>query len=758
MKWLLRCAGSCRRIPKGFRNKAQGCEARATLGKCGIVYANPNGVASSDHPENAATPLGLCRYRSTTQGSSWLATLGWMTQSPWDWKQDRRFIQKIFKPSVLFIVCVLFGCSHNAFAQTRLRRIEEPRWMKLRISEANAGVFAEGTFEETTFQNSSSSITHNHLFIGPSLGLNMEGSIYHPYLFRFLINTEGAYGWGQDNTETPLGSLHRSRMEYLGRFMGSADIFANKPFNVNIFGNYDHSYRDYDFFNRVVVDSLRYGTRLAYTKDDFTFNLSYTRQEEDASGLAGLSTSEQDVVAFQARHSRERGDTTLQYTYNEYNRGDFGRIGAGSDHSVSLADSEKFGAQDQFRLNSSLSYNHRDFFQAPSDEMNGRANLTIDHRPNLSSAYDVGFDHYDSGNFNSENYTGQAQLRHQLYESLSSTLIGQIADYEVSDSFASGYTRRFGGGFSEGYTKRLGTEHRLNITMSLMLEHVDQQSISTIENERHTFAVGVGGASLGGFFLNLPNVQESTVIVTDVNDSQPSFLAGLDYEVTTLGSRTLIQRLPGSRIPANATVLVDYQADPTAAGSYESLNEVFQIRFDLWKNLWGIYARLNLYLNNAPLDLRVQNLTAYTFGTDVTWKWLRAGAEYEIYNSDQSDYRTMRLFQSFSFKPDSASSLGVELSESWSDYAEANRHEENYRFITLYHRRMTHRLRLNFDGGIHLRRGRHVDQTLATARPGIEYIIGKTTIRADYDYEYQLFLNNEERSKHLFFLRMKRVF
>lgn len=659
---------------------------------------------------------------------------------------------------VWLALLVLVGFAFDSPAQSRLRRIEEPRWMKLRISEASAGLFAEGTYEETSFRNSSSTITHNHIFVGPSLGLNAEGSIYHPYLFRFLINTEGAYGWGEDHTETPLGTLHRSRMEYLGRFNGSADIFANKPFNVNVFGNYDHTYRDFDFFNRVTVDSLRYGTKLAYTKDAFSFNLGYTRQEEDASGLGGLSTTEQDVAAFQARHSRDRADTTLQYNYNEYNRGDFGRIGAGSDHSVSIADSEKFGAHDQFRLNSSLSYNHRDFFQAPSDELNGRASLTVDHRANLSSYYDVGFDHYDSGSFNAENYTGQAQLRHQLYESLNSTLIGQIADYEVSDNVASGYTRRFGGGFSEGYTKRLGTEHRLTITTSLMLEHVEQQSISTVENERHTFAVGVGGASLGGFFLNLPHVQESTIIVTDVNDTQPSFIVGIDYEVIMLGSRTLIQRLPGSRIPANATVLVDYLADPTAAGDYESLNEVFQVRVDLWNNFWGIYARLNLYLNNAPLNLRVQNLTAYTFGTDMTWQWLRAGAEYEIYHSDQSDYRTMRFFQSVSFKPDPSSSLGMELSESWSDYTSANRSEENYRFITLYHRRLTHRLRLNFDGGIHLRRGLNVDQTLATARPGLEYIIGRTTIRADYDYEYQLFLHNEERNKHMFFLRIKRMF
>jgi len=35
--------GSLHRIPKGFRNKAQGCEARATLGYPGENRVNPNG-------------------------------------------------------------------------------------------------------------------------------------------------------------------------------------------------------------------------------------------------------------------------------------------------------------------------------------------------------------------------------------------------------------------------------------------------------------------------------------------------------------------------------------------------------------------------------------------------------------------------------------------------------------------------------------------------------------------------------------------
>ena len=44
---------------------------------------NPNGVAA--HPgQPATTPLGLKTDRTVTQGSSFLATLGWRAQSRWD--------------------------------------------------------------------------------------------------------------------------------------------------------------------------------------------------------------------------------------------------------------------------------------------------------------------------------------------------------------------------------------------------------------------------------------------------------------------------------------------------------------------------------------------------------------------------------------------------------------------------------------------------------------------------------------------------
>ena len=698
-------------------------------------------------------------------------------------------------PYVRFFVFFLVGLSllgaSNAFAQARyLPRYQEPRWFTFHLSEIDAGAYAEGTFDETDFKNSDTKVTHEHVFVGPSIGLSGSGSVYHPNLLSYYLNSEGAFGWARDSfTASGSPTSSRDELQYLGRFAFSADLLPNKPYHANGFVSYDHTFRDNDFFNRVIVDSWRYGARSAWQIGRaWTLSIDYTHRDEESTSpfpvtrsvlvtnvVSGTNIvtvqtnrftvdqkveSHDDTVTFAARNERASGGSAINYSWDRYSRLDAGRVGEGNDHSVSVGDNERFGAQEKYKLNSSASFFRREASAETSDEFMGNLNLNAEHRPQLSSLYDFNYDQFSTGDFDSQSYGGQAALRHQLYESLTSTLIARASDFNTSDPNTSTDTLRYGGGFAEYYTKRLTDEHRLRLNNSFFIDHTDQrvdsQTVISIKNERHNFSES--GAPAGSFFLNLANVVLTSIVVTDENDTQPPFLENFDYRVIANGSRTLIERVPGSRIGATQTVLVDYDAQPTPSGSYNTLTEFFEIRFELWKNLLGVYGRLALSLNDAPVELRVQNVHAYTFGSDLTWHWLRAGAEYQIYDATESDYRTARLFQSFVFRPDEASTLGLDFSEAWIEYVTAHRQEEQFQFITRYHRALSHHLALAADAGVSLRRGNGVDQTLATIRPSLKYVIGKTTIDAGFDYEYELFLDSEERQKEMFFIRLKRFF
>ncbi|MBI5388271.1 MAG: hypothetical protein HZA90_26705 [Verrucomicrobia bacterium] len=647
----------------------------------------------------------------------------------------------------------LAGASAPVASQGPNGEIEEPRWLRFRVTEASLGVFAEGNHEENTYRASGTTATYDRIFVGPLVGVKSSGSFYHPNLLRYDLHVDGSYGWGQQETKSGV-SVERREMQYLGLFMGNATMFGNKPFATSVFGNYDHTHRDYDFFSRVTVDSWRYGARSGYSEGPVPVSVSYLHRDEDISGLATPSVAKEDSFVLNAMNQRDAGASTFNYTFDQYSRTDLDRVGEGADHTLALSDSENFGSYKQHRLQTSASYTRRESDILPSDQFNAQANLSSEYRHNLNSYFDANYDHYRQSAFSSDSVGLQAQLSHRLYESLTTTLMADGSDYEASDGVFDGYTRRYGGGLGLNYTKRLGRSSRLNIGNSVHVDHIEQNNLSTVRNERHTFNL----AGLDSFFLDQINVTEATIVVTDVNDNLPGYVRGVDYEIGHDGPRTLIQRLSGSRIPAGATVLVDYESVPTPAGSYESLTEAFHVRLDLWDNLWSLYGRLTLFRNNAEERLRIQQVASYAVGTEVAWHGLRAGAEYEIYDSTLSSYNSARLFQSVNFKLDSMSSLGLHFSETWTEYVDANRSEENYRFIARYSIVFSSRFSANVEGGVAFRRGAFVEQDLATLRPGIEWRAGKTSVKAGYDFEYELLQSREERVRQMFFVRARRMF
>ena len=79
----------CARIPTGFRPKAQGCDAGATLGRRHAKITNRNAVAAILFSPAARgichNPVGVDENLiPLSQGSSCLATLGGRPESRWD--------------------------------------------------------------------------------------------------------------------------------------------------------------------------------------------------------------------------------------------------------------------------------------------------------------------------------------------------------------------------------------------------------------------------------------------------------------------------------------------------------------------------------------------------------------------------------------------------------------------------------------------------------------------------------------------------
>src|SRR6266542_1468579 len=392
---------------------------------------------------------------------------------------------------------------HPDTAQARYRtRYQNPQWLTFPLSEVSAGGCAEDTYETDTYQKSSTTVSHENLFVGPFLSLSADGSVYHPRLLRYFINTAGSYGWNEDRVVSGGTTTSRREWEYLGRLSASISLLEEKPYHGSAYVDYDHSYRDNDFFNRVTVESLRYGARGMWQVGNFTFNADYLHRNETSSSpywgtettsttttingkpvttvttnqvrLTQKTVSDEDTATFSGRHQRESGGTAFNYNLNHYTRSEGSSVGTGTDQSFSLSDSERFGARAR--------------------------------------------NHYDTGNYRSDYYAGSVSLSHQLYESLSSSISLRGSDYETSDSSNVGYTRRFGGSWAENYTKKIGLNSRLRLKNALSVEHTDQETVGTIKNEQHSFTEN--NPAPNSFVLNQQYVISSSIAVRDSGKTQ----------------------------------------------------------------------------------------------------------------------------------------------------------------------------------------------------------------------------------------------
>jgi len=206
-------------------------------------------------------------------------------------------------------------------------------------------------------------------------------------------------------------------------------------------------------------------------------------------------------------------------------------------------------------------------------------------------------------------------------------------------------------------------------------------------------------------------------------------------------------------------VLVSYQSRSLFNASYESLNSRAQIRLTLF-DMFGLYARGNWLDNNAPPEALTQTLAALVGGADVTWRWLRAGAEYEDYDSNFSQYQAWRFFQSFNFKTSDSSTLGVDFTQSFYSYPDGQR-QTRYQFLSRYHTQLTLSLAWHVEGGYSLQDVTGTEQNLATARTGLTWTRGKLNARIGYEFNHQTTETGpwtEQRDRNFFYAYLKRTF
>lgn len=645
-------------------------------------------------------------------------------------------------------------------------RAEEPAWFRLDgIPEPRVGLEVDGA-EETTRISGVNSV-YDTLFITPTVGLKGAGSIYHPNLLAFDFDGDLGWGWNQMTTTSPGFRQSINESDYLNRYLVQVNLLQEKPYNASFFAAQDHTYRDYGSFDTFTVDSTRYGGRISWDEANLNLSTDFGYRDETDTGLIDASEVTETYVNFLGLDKRAFGQTTLTARYDQFdNILNYGNALTSRTESVGLADAEAFGHHQQITAATSASVSHAEYGGQQTDTINGGENINVNHTPNLDSFLIFDFTQNYLHPATESDLHGSAGVRHQLYESLTSTADVHGSYQESSDTTGSSTTDLYGVGLAENYRKRLDSWGRLSLSASLVVDHQDDSSSGTTFtsiDESHQLYLSTS-AQYRPVYLSRPNVIGGSIQVT----ANGQLLAdGSDYEVFTAGQLTEIRLVvpPSSHLQAllgandNLTVLVSYQSESLNNAAYESLTSSEEIRLDLSGGL-GLYGRLNWLDNNAPPAVLTQTLTDLIGGMDYNWRWLRTGAEYEDYDSNFTRYEALRFYQNLNFGLSPRSSLSLNFNETFYHYP-ATGDQTIYQFIARYSVQLWSSLSCYVQGGCAWQDVYGADQVNGSAQAGFNWTRGKLSVRAGYEYNTQSTTSGsftQDFEKNRVFAYLKRSF
>ena len=652
-----------------------------------------------------------------------------------------------FRPKWWCLAVVFLGVQTRAQGQWA-PRLEEPQWLRTRLTEVDTQLEIEGQWQQQT--TSGEKTEHDYLYIEPTVGLKMQGSVYHPNLVSFDVATQLGLSYQEVAQDPPGGT--RDSTHFLDRYHVGVDCLQQKPYATHFLAEQGVTYTDFDFFTRARVESLRYGGNSGYTAGPVPFTVSVLRLNEDVSATQNDTSLDDTTVSFNANNDRSKiGHTDVSYRYYDFRQTqqDSPTV-SGTSQTANLFDSEVFGRGEWIHVNTTALYNETDETEFSTRGLLLTDNLALQHEPNLSSNYIYTFQKQDSGTTDTDSHQASAMVHHQLYQSLSSTLGVHGSTQHTTSSGSTYDSTIYGVSLDENYTKRLSTWGQLNFSQSFRLDQEQQESsgqLIYIVNEPHTLTDGV--------ITFLDQLYVVSVGLVTSPDGVP-YTAGQDYTTTPQGARTQISRVVGGRIPNGGAVLVNYSVTPPPTGDFTTLSTGTQVRLELLEHQLAFYARLSIVENYGGQGLVLQNVTAIVTGVDFTRKWLHVGAEYEDYDSNLSPFRSIRFFESFQFTPMDNSTLGFDFTQMIANFGGSDR-EQTYTFIARSQTRLTTHLIYSAEGGVFIQRGHQMDQDRSTARSTLDFVRGQLTVGLGYSYQDQDYLG-DVWTTHNFFLRVKRNF
>jgi hypothetical protein len=266
--------------------------------------------------------------------------------------------------------------------------------------------------------------------------------------------------------------------------------------------------------------------------------------------------------------------------------------------------------------------------------------------PRLDSYLSYAYDRVEAEAQTTRQHRVNAGLHHRLYESLDSFLEGR---YRRTQFDTGGDETVYGGGLRFAYRKTTPWG-LLSSGYGIDIDQIDRGQGGGNRQVTDESVVLIDGVLT---FLSQQDIVLSSAVVTDAT-GLTIYTRDLDYRLTVIGNRVLIERILGGAIANGQLVLVDYLFFQSQNISFTQISQAFNVRHD-WTE--GVLDGLSLYYRLGDLrhsgsvgDSELLEFTSNTLGLLYRWRMLEWTEEYQIFDANISPYNSLRsaLYAHFS--------------------------------------------------------------------------------------------------------------
>jgi hypothetical protein len=463
------------------------------------------------------------------------------------------------------------------------------------------------TYEQTREGRTTKRETHA---LNEKLELWSGGWLYHPQVFNFSLQLRPEFE--QYQSRPGAGEPLERTTTFLG-FTVDANVLSYKPYSLNLHARRDS--RDIAA-SRAELDSTLesslYRARLNAKHPVVPTVLTLESRERVHDLFLATRTERAERLHVRSLHRTEASQTRLVAELQERSsRRDDTEVT--SEHTVLTVDN-RYQPGDRSRAVTRLRHDDRTAGEASSTITALTSRLDVEHHERLESRYLLEYDDQRLPDSELSRVYGSGWLRHQLYESLTTTLSADLESREATDAELESY----GAALRFGYTKAIPWG-RLDADLGRIERYTDIERLLTVAQVRaepHELK-GTGFDQRVPLGSGRREVDVATVRVRDQffrfycpADAWPQHedCQGVDfpdYEREEVGGRVYIWAV-GGRLAEDleaadggvVSVWVDYEHETDPSVEMRQSTDAFGIAVDLW-------SRLRLYYRQSDSAVKI---------------------------------------------------------------------------------------------------------------------------------------------------------